>query len=290
MTMKARRITIDPITRLEGHGKIEIFLDRSGNVERAYFQVPELRGFEKFCEGRPAEELPRITPRICGVCPTAHHMASTKTLDALYNVKPTETARKLRELIYSAFMVEDHALHFYILASPDFIVGPDAPKAQRNILGVIEKVGLDVAGKLIDVRKRCRAIITLLGGKVTGPVFGLPGGVSRALQPGELPEIKETADLAVEFGLFSLQAFNDLVLKNKDYLKLITSEHYTHRTYYMGLVDARRRNGEQQRPGIRNIGGDCRYCGNDGGWRLFGHERYNRTSRGSGAGYRHCRQ
>jgi len=94
----ARRITIDPITRLEGHGKIEIFLDEQGSVERAFFQVPELRGFEKFAQGRPAEEMPQITSRICGVCPTAHHMASTKALDALYRVTPPSAARKIREL------------------------------------------------------------------------------------------------------------------------------------------------------------------------------------------------
>ena len=91
--MDSRRITIEPITRLEGHGKIEIFLDGQGEVERAYFQVPELRGFEKFAQGRPAEDMPQITSRICGVCPTAHHMASTKALDALYQVTPTPAAR-----------------------------------------------------------------------------------------------------------------------------------------------------------------------------------------------------
>ena len=93
-----KKITIDPITRLEGHGKIEIFLNDQGEVDKTYFQVPELHGFEKFCEGRPAEEMPRITARICGVCPTAHHMASTKALDDLYRVEPTSTARKIREL------------------------------------------------------------------------------------------------------------------------------------------------------------------------------------------------
>src|SRR5579863_10124325 len=97
----ARRITIDPITRLEGHGKIEIFLDQQGSVERAFFQVPELRGFEKFAQGRPAEEMPQITSRICGVCPTAHHMASTKALDCLYKVTPPPAAKKIRELFYS---------------------------------------------------------------------------------------------------------------------------------------------------------------------------------------------
>src|SRR3989304_6112810 len=121
-----RRITIAPITRLEGHGNAEIFLDDQGQVERAYFQVPELRGFEKFAQGRPAEEMPQITSRICGVCPTAHHMASTKALDALFQVTPPPAARKIRELVYSTFMVEDHALHFYFLGGPDFLVGSPA--------------------------------------------------------------------------------------------------------------------------------------------------------------------
>ena len=103
-----KRITINPITRLEGHGNIEIFLDDQGDVERAFFQVPELRGFETFCLGRPAAEMPRITARICGVCPTAHHMAATKCLDDLWKVDPPPAAKKLRELAYSIFMVEDH--------------------------------------------------------------------------------------------------------------------------------------------------------------------------------------
>ncbi|HOS44149.1 MAG TPA: nickel-dependent hydrogenase large subunit, partial [Armatimonadota bacterium] len=114
------KVTIDPITRLEGHGKVDIFLDDSGNVERAYFQIPELRGFEKFAEGRPAEDMPQITSRICGVCPTAHHMASTKAVDSLFQVAPTSAAKKIREMIYSAFFVEDHALHFFFLGGPDF--------------------------------------------------------------------------------------------------------------------------------------------------------------------------
>ena len=143
-----RNITIDPITRLEGHGKIDIYLDDKGDVERAYMQVPELRGFEVFCRGRPAEDMPQITSRICGVCPTAHHMAATKTLDALYQIEPTSAGRKIRELVYHTFMLEDHALHVFVLGGPDFIVGPEAPPELRNIIGVIQKVGLD-AGKKI---------------------------------------------------------------------------------------------------------------------------------------------
>ncbi|UCH03247.1 MAG: nickel-dependent hydrogenase large subunit, partial [Candidatus Bathyarchaeota archaeon] len=147
-----KKITIDPITRLEGHGKISIFLDDQGEVNNAYFQVPELRGFEKFCEGRRAEDLPIITTRICGVCPVAHHFASTKALDNAFNVDPPTPAKKLRELMYCGYYIYDHILHFYFLGSPDFVVGPTAPPEKRNILGVIEKVGLDIASEVIKHR------------------------------------------------------------------------------------------------------------------------------------------
>ena len=233
----AQRITIDPITRLEGHGKIEIFLNEAGDVERAFFQVPELRGFEKFCEGRPAEEMPRITPRICGVCPTAHHMASTKALDDLWKVEPPRSAKLLRELVYSAFMVEDHYIHFFFLGGPDFVVGPQAPAAERNILGVIARVGLEIAGQVIRVRKECRQVIQTLGGKVIHPVFGLPGGVSRGLSEEERGKFIETANFAVEFAQFALQIFDDVVLKNQEYVDVVLSDTYSHKTYYMGLVD-----------------------------------------------------
>lgn len=239
--MDTKRITIDPITRLEGHGKIDIFLDRNGNVEKAYFQVPELRGFEIFSLGRPAEDMPQITSRICGVCPTAHHMASTKALDDLYKVEPPPAAKKIRELVYNTFMLEDHALHVYILGGPDFIVGPDAPAATRNVLGVLQKVGLDVGKKVISMRRRLREFITSIGGKIIHPVLGLPGGVAKGIQPDELPKLKELAKDGLDFAIFTLQVFKDIVLKNNDYVKLITSDTYTHKTYYMGLVDEKNR-------------------------------------------------
>ncbi|MGB4873660.1 MAG: nickel-dependent hydrogenase large subunit, partial [Candidatus Promineifilaceae bacterium] len=141
-----QRITIDPITRLEGHGKIEILLDEVGEVANTYFQIPELRGFERFCVGRPVEEMPVLTNRICGVCPEAHHMAAAKAGDAVYGVEPTSTAKKLRELLYMGFYFTDHTTHFYALGGPDFVMGPDAPVAERNILGVIHKVGLEIGG------------------------------------------------------------------------------------------------------------------------------------------------
>jgi len=234
-----RRVTIDPITRLEGHGKIDIFLNDAGDVERAYFQVPELRGFEKFAEGRLSEDMPQITSRICGVCPTAHHMAGTKALDDLYKVTPPATGRKIRELVYNAFMVEDHALHIYFLGGPDFVVGPGAPAGERNILGVIGKVGVETGKKVIAMRRRIREIITTAGGKVIHPVLGLPGGVARRIKPEEAKEFQKVADDAVEFAKFTMGIIDQVVLKNKGYVDLITSDAYTHKTYYMGMVDER---------------------------------------------------
>jgi len=232
-----KAITIDPITRLEGHGKITIFLNKEGNVENAYFQVPELRGFERFCEGRKAEDLPIITPRICGVCPVAHHFASTKALDAAFNVEPPSAAKKLRELLYSGYYIYDHTLHFYFLGAPDFVVGPDAPPAERNILGVIKKVGLDIAKEVIKHRAYGQKITAMLGGKATHPICGLPGGVSKGLTEEERQEIEKMAESSVEFAKFSLKIFDDVVLKNKKYVDLVLSDAYTLKTYYMGLVD-----------------------------------------------------
>jgi F420-non-reducing hydrogenase large subunit len=236
-----KKITIDPITRLEGHGKIEIFLNDAGEVENSYFQVPELRGFEKFSEGRLAEDMPQITQRICGVCPEAHHMASTKCLDDLFHVDPPSPAKKLRELFYSAFYATDHTTHFYILAGPDFVMGPDAPVAERNILGVIAKVGLELGGAVINARMKNHHIIHMLGGRAVHPVFGLPGGVSKGLNEDERKEVEQIAKDTVEFAQLSLKVFDDIVLKNKVYVDMIVSDAYTHRTYYMGLVDEKNR-------------------------------------------------
>lgn len=233
-----QRITIDPVTRLEGHGRIEIFLDDEGDVANAYFIVPELRGFEQFCVGRPAEEMPRITDRICGVCPEAHHMASAKALDALFHVDPPPAAKKLRELFYSAFYVADHTTHFYALAGPDFVLGPDAPPAERNILGVVRKVGLEIGRQVIDARIRNHQVIKLLGGRGVHPVAALPGGWSKPIDPRDRELIDGVARQNVEFALFSLKLFEDLVLGNPAYVELILSDTFTHSTYSMGTVDA----------------------------------------------------
>jgi F420-non-reducing hydrogenase large subunit len=236
-----KRISIDPITRLEGHGKIDIFLDDQGEVANAYLQIPELRGFEKFCVGRPAEDMPNLTARICGVCPEAHHMAATKALDNLFHAEPPPAARKLRELFYSIFYATDHTTHFYALGGPDFVVGPSAPVAQRNLLGVVQKVGMDIASKVLKMRRDGHHLIEMIGGRKVHPNWGLPGGVSRGLNEEQRREIEQLGRDAVAFARFSLELFGDVVLENPDYVNLIIGDAYVHRTYNMGTVDANNR-------------------------------------------------
>jgi F420-non-reducing hydrogenase large subunit len=237
----SKRIIIDPITRLEGHGKINIFLDSQGDVERAYLQVPDFKGFEKFCEGRAAEEMPAITQKICGVCPTAHHTASCKGLDDLFKVDPPPAAKKLRELMYNAFIFEDHLLHFFILGGPDLFVGSDASRNDRNVFGVIEKLGVEIGKKVIDIRNRVRGVNAAISGSPLYPVSGLPGGVAKGLTEEERVKIQGVAREAVEFGQFAIQLFLDKVFADKAFEDLLRGDIFYHDTYYMGMVDENNR-------------------------------------------------
>lgn len=230
-------VKIDPITRLEGHGKIGIFLDDDGAVEKAYFQVPELRGFEKFCVGRPVEQMPAITARICGVCPAAHHLASAKAIDAVYSVDPPAAAKKLRELMYMAHFSHSHIAHFYLLAAPDFICGPDASPAERNVLGLIAKVGKEIGGAVIEQRSRAQRAQAILSGRATHMAWALPGGVSKALSPEDQGILLEWGRGMSDFAAFSLDVFRRMVLSNPAYKDMILSDPYALRIHNMGLVD-----------------------------------------------------
>src|SRR5512146_854844 len=159
--------------------------------------------------------MPLLTNRICGVCPEAHHMAAAKAADAVYHVDPPRTAKLLRELLYSAFYVTDHTTHFYALAGPDFIMGPDAPVAERNILGVIHKVGLEIGGKVIQARKAGHAVVEMIGGRKVHPCTSRPGGLSKGRGEEQRAERESRGGWAVEFGQFSLKIFADIVLGNK---------------------------------------------------------------------------
>ncbi|HEY3352924.1 MAG TPA: Ni/Fe hydrogenase subunit alpha [Polyangia bacterium] len=236
-----KRITIDPITRLEGHGKIELFLDDAGEVGEVYFQVPELRGFERFCIGRPVHELARIVPKICGVCPSAHHIAAGKAVDAVYHVDPPPAAKKLRELFYAAHFFHSHIAHFYALAAPDFVLGPAAAPAQRNILGVVAKVGLTLGGEVLKHRKIGQDVQATIAGHQTHLAWCLPGGVSKGISDAERQEILLLSKSCVEFAQTSVKVFDDVVLKNQEYVDLILSAPYRLVCHSMGLVDEKNR-------------------------------------------------
>jgi F420-non-reducing hydrogenase large subunit len=232
-----QKISIDPITRLEGHGRIDLFLNEQGALENAYMIIPELRGFEKFCEGRPVEEMPQITQRICGVCPTAHHIAAAKAGDAVYKVQIPQAGRMIREVLNDAFFVGDHGTHFFVLGGPDFIVGPGAPKAERNVLGVVQKVGREVGAKAIQLLQDNHEICSIIGGRFIHPVAAIVGGVTKPMLKEDQQKILTLANRSLETAKFTLQLFDKLVLNNKEYVDLILSDMYAHQTYYMGLVD-----------------------------------------------------
>ncbi len=231
------KISIDPITRLEGHGKIEIFLDDDGAVEETFFQIPELRGFERFVVGRPIEELPRIVTRICGVCPASHHMASAKAVDGCFGNEVAPLAHKLRDMYYQAHFIHSHIAHFYALAAPDFVLGPDADPATRNILGVVHKVGLEIGGAVIDARGKAQEIQRIIGGRNNQDIWCLPGGVAKGLKPQELEDIRPWVDELYDFTQFSLQLFRDIVLANPTYADIIVNGPYSLDVHNMGLVD-----------------------------------------------------
>jgi len=200
----AKRIVIDPVTRIEGHAKISIFLDDAGNVSDAEFHVVEFRGFEKFCEGRPFSEMPGITPRICGICPVSHLLASAKAGDAIMAVNIPPAADKLRRLMNLGQIVQSHALSFFHLSAPDFLLGWDTPQPQRNVFGLIAS-NTDLARAGIRLRQFGQEVIEILGGKKIHPAWAVPGGVrsplteeGRARIRAWLPEAYATAKTAFE--------------------------------------------------------------------------------------------
>ena len=176
----AKTITIDPVTRIEGHAKITIFVDDAGNVEDAQFHVTQFRGFEKLIEGRPFSEMPGIMARICGICPVSHLVASAKACDALLAVDIPPTAAMLRRIMNYAQFVQSHALSFFHLTSPDLLLGMDGDVATRNIFGVAQKHP-DLAKDGIALRRFGQEVIETLGGKRIHPAWVVRGGVSAPL-------------------------------------------------------------------------------------------------------------
>jgi F420-non-reducing hydrogenase large subunit len=198
-----KTIVIQPVSRIEGHAKVQITLDDAGNVADTRVNVVELRGFERFCQGRPAEELPRITPRICGVCPWAHHLASAKATDAVFGVEIPSSAKKIRELAYMCHFIHSHVLHFFILSGPDFVMGPDADYSVRNVIGIVEKVP-DIAKQVVKIRYTGQMMTQIMGGKAIHPDCAVPGGWSKPIIQDDLPKLKEMANECLEFAKFAM--------------------------------------------------------------------------------------
>lgn len=192
-----KNIEISPVTRIEGHAKITVQLDDSGNVSDAHFHVMEIRGFEKFLEGAAVEEAPRITPRICGICQTAHHLAAAKATDNVFGLQPPETAKKLRELMLLGQYIHSHSLHFYFLGAPDLVMGPESDPAMRNVVGILKKDPA-LAKMAIDTRKIGQTITGIVGGKPISPVTAIPGGQSKGITEEERTKLLSEAKLAVE--------------------------------------------------------------------------------------------
>lgn len=217
----ARTIHVAPITRIEGHGSIEINLDDNGNVADSKVHYMSLRGFEKFIEGKPAEEVPRIVNRICGICPWHHHMASNKAVDRCFGVTPTPAGAKLREFAQTVSHAEDKLLHFYFLAAPDFVMGPDADYGVRNVIGVV-KVAPELATKAVQARFKAKMILERLGGKAIHPHAGVVGGFCRPLLESERKDFQEQLKELLEFSIFTLEfAKKEVFPKYLDVIKVL---------------------------------------------------------------------
>lgn len=240
------RLTISPVTRVEGHAEVRIDLDEKGEVSSAHFNVVELRGFERFLLGAAVEEAPRITPRICGICPTSHHLAAAMATDRIFGAEPPATGKKLRELLMTGQYIHSHALHFFMLAAPDFLLG-DAPAEERNVIGLAKKAP-EIAKKAIEVRKLGQRITEAVGGKPIHPSNAIPGGMSRPLSEDQRKTLLASAKIGLavaEEGWETARGIMDGVD-----LSLGAVE-----TAFMGLSDN----------GVHSVlGGDVKVVGKDG--------------------------
>ena len=228
-----KTIVIQPVTRIEGHAKVTIQLDDAGNVDTARVNVIELRGFERFCQGRAVEDMPRITPRICGVCPWSHHLAAAKACDAVFGVTPAPAGAKLRELCNSVAYMEEHILHFYFLAGADFLLGPDADYSVRNVIGIL-KAAPDVARRVVKVRHMCAHMLEVIAGKAIHPQAAVPGGFSKPLAASDRDELQKMAQEALELAKFSIAFAKENIFPK--YLDVVKSLGVI-TTGFLGTVD-----------------------------------------------------
>ena len=214
-------INIQPVTRIEGHARVAITLDDAGNVADTKVHVQTLRGFEKFCEGRPVEEMPRTVCHICGICPWAHHLASSKAADACFGVTPPPAAVKLRRLMQNIAYVSDKILHFYFLAAPDFVIGPDADYSVRNVVGIVQAAP-DIAKKVVHMRHLGAQMLEALCGPGHPSHLLRAGRGEQAHDRGRPPEDAAPGQELLEFAKFSMKFAKENVFpKYLDAIKTI---------------------------------------------------------------------
>ncbi|KAF0154064.1 MAG: nickel-dependent hydrogenase large subunit [Syntrophaceae bacterium] len=227
-----RKITIEPVTRIEGHGRVTIHLDDQGQVEQTFFHVDEFRGLEKFCEGRPYYEMPQITQRICGICPISHHLAAAKACDAVARTEPTRTAGLLRELMHMGQVVQSHGMHFFHLAAPDLLFGFDSDPATRNVFRII-KENPELALKAVNLRRYGQQIIEKLGGKRIHANFAVTGGVNAPLAEENRKSMASELKTMIEIAKEAISIAKGWLAANSETAASFAS----FPSSYMGLVD-----------------------------------------------------
>ena len=226
-----KTITIDPVTRIEGHAKITLYTDDHGEVVNAQFHVTQFRGFEKFCEGRPFYEMPYLMERICGICPVSHLLASAKACDALLAVRVPPAAAKLRRVLNLAQIIQSHALSFFYLSSPDLLLGMDADPKDRNIFGVL-RANPELARGGIRLRQFGQQVIETLAGKRIHPRWVVPGGVNEPLSQEKRDALLAALPEVIQIAVKSLQFFK----KNLESFREEIRTFATFPTLFMGLV------------------------------------------------------
>lgn len=226
-----QKIIIEPVTRIEGHAKVGVYLDDNGKVEKAIFHVNEFRGFEKFCEGRMFFEMPQITERICGICPVSHHLASAKACDEIVGVDIPRPAKLLRELMHMGQYIQSHSMHVFELAGPDLLLGFDADPAIRNVVGVF-MANPDLTVKAIRLRKFGQEIIAKLGGRKVHPNFAVPGGVNQALDVKERDAILSQIEEMIGYVKEGVGVLSGWMAANQDHL----AKFAVFSSNYLGMV------------------------------------------------------
>jgi NAD-reducing hydrogenase large subunit len=247
----SQQIVIDPVTRIEGHARITLQLDDAGEVSDAQFHVTQLRGFEKFVEGRPFHEMPSLMARICGICPVSHLIASAKACDMLMAVRIPQTAASLRRILNLAQIIQSHALSFFYLSSPDLLLGMDADPAQRNIFGVMQ-ADPTLARDGVKLRQSGQQIVEILGGKRIHPAWVVPGGVNEPLTEAKRDAIRALLPDALAIAQRTLEWFRKTQAQFGDEIAVFAN----FPTLFMGLVD--------EDGALETYDGDLRLIDSDG--------------------------